>query len=308
MPAELAELLLSLDTQWKVVAGRSKNGLTCKLPVYVRKVGPEQFGLETWSLFCKQLCESGIPTFSSVDALSTLALNQVPRRIHVHGCNQNLDIRGVESADAIEIDCWNERQQRWTWSSELQSNEDLRNFIELCRIATDFQAPIGVRLPVHVHQADLQKSLSAGVDFITLRSGPLQPELNSFANLFAIAKARKACCEAGRPEVNLLVDADIENCVDVPKAIALGASALCVDRLLASTLLEPRISSSTSLLASIEAVASTRRDLSGVTSRVRELEDCLKSAMAMVGAVALSDLRPSMLLATSRVAADLLAE
>ncbi len=212
------------------------------LPFFVRGLRPFAVGT-AWNIFCSLLRQHGIPLFSSVADLHSVAASAVPPRCGIRNINQPLDVAELTTADAFELACCegldavgvrssgsnqNSQRQRWGWSQEFLP-EQLGGFVSAVRQAAGGDTPIGVGLPLGAHVEDLRRALRAGIDFISLTSRFQTLEAD---DVRSVMQCRQLTREMECDDLPILVSPPRINWDQAHKLLALGASAVCIDSLL----------------------------------------------------------------------------
>jgi glutamate synthase domain-containing protein 2/rubredoxin len=118
---------------------------------------------------------------------------------------------------------------------DIRTRDDLKNTVDHLREKTGGK-PIGIKLAAGHVEDDIEITLYAGVDFITIdgRAGgtgaapKVVKNAASVPTIFALARARKALDAAGADHVSLIITGGLRVSSDFVKALAMGADAVAV--------------------------------------------------------------------------------
>ena len=139
----------------------------------------------------------------------------------------------AQSARAVEETAYSRLSHSPTRHPDWVGSDDLPKKVEELREATDWQAPIIVKISAaHVYD-DVQLAAKAGADIVTVEgmeagasTGPaILNEHTGVPGMAAVCQARRALQDLGlEDEVNLILCGGIRSGADVAKALALGAA------------------------------------------------------------------------------------
>lgn len=118
---------------------------------------------------------------------------------------------------------------------DIRTRDDLKNTVDHLRQKTGGK-PIGIKLAAGHLEEDIEITLYAGVDFITIdgRAGgtgaapKVVKNAASVPTIFALARARKTLDAAGAEHVSLIITGGLRVSSDFAKALAMGADAVAV--------------------------------------------------------------------------------
>jgi glutamate synthase domain-containing protein 2 len=118
---------------------------------------------------------------------------------------------------------------------DIQTKEDLKRKVDWLREQSGYK-PIGIKLAAGHIEADLEVSLYAGPDFITIDGRPgatgAAPKFvkrsASIPTIFALCRARKYLDRKGADGVSLLITGGLRISSDFAKALALGADGVAI--------------------------------------------------------------------------------
>ncbi len=224
------------DTSVSLSAEGCERGFQFASPFIVRHLGPAQLG-PAWEVFCRLLRTHGLPLYSSVEALEANPVASVPGRMARRFVDEPFERIELRTADAFEVECRDKEQQNWGWPSELSTTEKLRGLVTAVREAAGGDTPVGLSLPIGASDRDVNRCLDSGVDFLTLvvqGDGPLDA-----ATVGGLVHARRTCRSAGHRLFPLLLDAPVPNVEQAVKLLALGATAVSIDRVLRGAIPKP---------------------------------------------------------------------
>ena len=127
-------------------------------------------------------------------------------------------------------------------------------------------------------------AIHAGVDFLTLEdaSGTSIDE----RTLKHIAIARQTCIQAKHPNLSLMIDVPVNSTEEFLLCLAMGASTVCIDNLLAAHIVEEPVESVSSGMLSgitVGSPPSKKPPLEPVRQQLVELSETLVERLAWCG-------------------------
>ena len=211
------------------IAGEADAGYRMASPFFVRETQPTPWGT-AWPLLCQLLARHGVPMFTPASALGGLPATDAPPRFGLRYAGEPIDADELRTAGLFELACHQRDSVRWGWSAEA-SAELLPDLVRAVRRAAGAAVPIGLGLPLPSHPSDLRHAVDSEADFLTLVSRSRSLDI---ADIVAIRSARRLC-DGIRPQrpPALLVAAPVGRVDHAIKLLALGATAVCIDALLA---------------------------------------------------------------------------
>lgn len=307
MPGEIAGST-QLDTSVVLKTETSGRRVTLGLPVVVRDLGPQMLG-KYWGRVCGLLRQHGVPLHCPLAALDAVTAGEIPLRIGQRHRDVPLDSVELKNSDAFELDLRSGQAnlRDWSWPAELTSPKRLAACVAAVRAAAGGDTPVGVVLPLGAAIVDIKKCLQANVDFLSL-VGLNHQHVDGLA-VQGVVQSRSACVEHGRADLPILVDVPIQQVSDIPKFLALGASAVSVDELIKDELRKTKLRNKqigTGMLAGIANPATEAVDpLSAVADLFVELRSHLEQQMNLCGAQSIVDLSRKHLRAQSQSASQI---
>ena len=193
-----------------------------------------------WPAYCGLLKDSGIPMQARFSELESLSDVNVPQRIVSRGFDEGFELNDLVSADMVLIDCSVTMSGNRCPRLPLETAgwHELKQMVESLRQVVGSGTPIGLGLLAGDVYTDVSNALAARVDFVVLefveRSIPAEAAANHLA--WSVVAARNACAQTGMPAFPIFVDATLTNIDHMVKLLALGASALSIDALMANAL------------------------------------------------------------------------
>lgn len=195
-----------------------------------------------WPAYCGLLKDLGIPLQTTVAALESLSIANVPMRFARRSSDEGFELQELETAEAIEISCVAASPSGRFACMPLETGawHELKQLIECLRDLCSPSTPIGLGLLAGDIHTDIANALAARVDFVILElpahsGAQLTPsELRFLA--WSVVGARLACSQSAAPDFPIYVDAPISSIEDLIKLLALGATAVSIDGLAWSAL------------------------------------------------------------------------
>lgn len=301
------------------------DGLKLPVPLFSRRpaVRPHQVG---WSEFCSLLRRFGIPVYATVTAFESLPAASTPSRFGVRYADYPLEELEITTADAFEIVCRrgavNEIEDLRnrdtellpsTWPLEVRDQSQLISLVALLSDVSGGDTPIGIGLPIGTPSSDIEAAIQCGFDFITLElvdeSIILESALIDLA-AHAVVTAREVARSLGKENYSLFLDLPIDSSERLIRFLALGASAVTVDGLVALVVAEQSQSVSTSLgrgmLSGISAPSvHPRMSFAELEIALQSLLQRLRNVLSTCGCSGLGRFDRTCLLATHSSASKL---
>ncbi|RMF41654.1 MAG: hypothetical protein D6753_09240 [Planctomycetota bacterium] len=247
-----------------------------------------------WPELCAVMHKFGGAVVAPAADLAAVDVSHLPVRIGPVCRDTPLDPDEIGTADLIEFDLRHASNKRWGWPVELESEGKLFAFIEALRIAAGGDVPVGLALPLNCQADELRKVMQSGADFVSLvaeRHDPMQAWV-----LRGIRAARESCVAEGMPDLPLLLDAELDSPWAAFVCLALGASAVTVDAMLAPILAQQTAQQPVSgMLAGIlpDFPAAGRADR--IAALLDEANDQMHELLRLQGVRRLGELSPKCL-------------
>lgn len=306
-------------------------------PYFIRDLGTKGSlgaaeAASAWAPLCSALRQYGIAMFSSVESLSRIPAASVPARWSGRSSDEPFDAVELATADLFEISCMTRARRQWRWPNEI-ALERIDGLLRSVRAAAGGDTPVGLNVPLGCHPSDLQRCLSADIDFISLSSaapravaadsragqaaasratsGPLQTTSFSATELHSIVLCRQMAQQLNRPQLPMLVTAPVLEIEQAHKLLALGASAVSIDHIVRQSLLLDRPPSSheeavgelrfqlPSLPQSV-ATGAKKSDLPHLENQLKHARQTLIELLQSVGASGLDDFNQQCLVSVSQ--------
>jgi hypothetical protein len=332
VPATL-ETLSSLRFQppgslaFQLPAPTGRRVLTRPVPLFSRRP-PLDMRSPLWPAYCQLLKELGIALYASHQSLEQLPVASVPVRFGFRAAAEPLERLELETAEAFELSCALDVNPALEYCEpkpvngatrgpetfpaiplELSHCSEMPALLTAIRELADGSTPVGIGLHAGHVAHDVRWAANAGADFIVLEfPGNLPSQSLAGESLtLAVAHARDTLQQLPRP-LPLLVDAPLSDPEDIGKLLALGATAVSVDQLIAATLPAPARPSplSQGLLSGLAAhVPTPAPDLSAARSRLTQTLDLLRWQIMSAGVRHCSELHVAHLRARSPRMAEL---
>lgn len=233
----------------------SQRAIQLRSPYFIRALGATELGA-AWSPLCNALRQHDIPIFSSVESLDGVPAASVPARWSGRPVDESFNSVELTTADLFEVTCFSRDKRRWTWPSEI-AFERIDSLLRSVRAAAGGDTPVGLSLPLGCHPGDLERCLTADIDFISLNcthtltlpvglqpsstgSGATARALPSgvflAVDLHSIVLCRQMLQQHNRADLPMLVTAPVVDVEQVHKLLALGASAVSIDNIVRQSL------------------------------------------------------------------------
>lgn len=278
-PLRLDRIASPIQPKLTLGIGGSSRKLQLSSPWFIREAPPQQLAA-SWPEFCGLLRSHGIAMFCKGEQLDKLAAASIPVRFSRRRVDQPFSPLELRTADALELDGESSDTDRWGWPPELGELERLPTLIQAIRDATANTVPIGLSLPIGACNADLNWCVQAAVDFVTLVEPAEATPAAEAVLVEGLVRARERFDAAQLQSLPILMVTQLRNTDSALKLIALGASAVCIDRLVHQHLEDPRPDSavvSSGMLGGIHAPASLKVSLHGVEQVLAALNRRLES-------------------------------
>lgn len=291
-----------VDTSVYFRAHASQRKVQFAVPFMLRSPKAQHWD-KLWPEFCSRLGQLGIPVRCPATELSEVPPASVPLRVAVRRCAEAFQLEELHTADLIELDGRHTERNRiqWHWPTELSRTEQLAPLIESVRAAAGGNSPVGIVLPEAANTSDLQAAKAAKADFITLVCTTSRIDT---ALVWSLVQAREICCCEGEPQLPIILDAPVTSAEDAVKCMALGATVVGIDGILAPHVPRPESKptkpSHRSLLTELGAQAhKTDSVIDRIVQTLQHTIDEVVDWHAACGAARVGELDASMLRAAT---------
>jgi hypothetical protein len=214
---------------------------TQPVPFFARR--PPMVSTDTnWPAYCGTLKDFGIPLQTTVPALESLSIANVPVRFARRAVEEGFELHELGTADAIEISCVAAPPHGRFPSMPLETAawHELKQLIECLRDLCGPTTPIGLGLLAGDIYTDISNALAARVDFVILELPSSSSNTLTAAEVsllaWSVAAARLTCNQAGAIHFPVYIDAPLTDSDHFIKLLALGATAVSIDALAWNTL------------------------------------------------------------------------
>ncbi len=304
LPFDIAPL--KVDCTVALSVSGSSRKLQLGAPWFLRQPPQPLLGAD-WPTFCKSMRSYGIPMFCQVQQFDKVPATHVPIRLAKQPIGRPFIPAEVRTADALEIDCFHPRDQRWQWPLELGKQERLKTFVQAIRDATGGLTPIGISLPVGVSSSNLDMCIHADSDFVTFVGGDDGGTSAQAIVLESLTRTRESFRSAG-VDIPILVVAPITNIEHAVKLLALGAAAVCIDGLVKPLIRANRNASASltgNMLGGINIPFQDRSEAVDVEPLLLQLQKGVDSCLRDHGLATLKSLDRSLLRGISQQVCEL---
>ena len=286
----------------------STRRISLSLPVVLRSLEAREVG-KHWGGLCGLLRQNGVALHCPLAALDAVAAGAIPLRIGRRFRDAPLDSVELKNSDAFELDLRSglENQYGWNWPEEITSPKLLAACVSAVRDAAGGDTPIGAVLPLGAAISDLKNCVEADVDYLSL-VGAQRGNVDGLM-VQGVVQARKVCIDQGREDLPIMIDVPVRQVSDIPKLLALGASVVSMDELVAGAVRRANAKLKqlgTGMLAGIATPTAQAADpLAAVVELFAELKSSLWEQMALCHVGEIADLSRSHLRAQSLSAAQI---
>lgn len=318
----------------------SQRAVQLRSPYFVRTLGETELAA-AWGAFCGLLRRHDIPLFSSVESLAVVPAASVPARWSGRSVDEPFQATELTTADLFEVSCLSRHGRQWRWPSEIPSEiageiaaGRIDGLLRSVRAAAGGGIPVGLSIPLGCHPSDLQRCLSADVDFVSLsctpavahsassqasqtaasRSAASELQSGSFlaGELHSIVLCRQISQQLNRPQLPLLVTAPVMDIEQAHKLLALGASAVSIDHIVRQSIALDRLPSQRKEESDLDlpfrlpslpqrgAPVAKQGELPQLESQLKQARQTLVEVLQTVGAGSLSDFNQHCLVSVSQ--------
>lgn len=300
-------------TTVEIDAGHGHAAKRLSWPFIVRNLTSQRMQ-SNWAPFGELLRLRGIPLASTASDFETLSAAEAPLRFGRRLVDAAFDPLEVGSADFLELDC-RDASARWAWPEEICTAggidaAKLSALVAATQAAAGFATPIGLVCPLNASSETIRICVEGQVNFLTFVGDPGQT--SALGLVHSVARAREICTSLGRPLFPLVVDAPIESAREAVVLLALGASVVSCDRLLAALFPPPakrrEPAGNSNLLSSLGAIPGAPKKISlAILDAGRVLDELsseLVSTLNLCGVRDVAEFNREVLRATSASAAS----
>ncbi len=234
--------------------------LQLRSPYFIRALGIAE-AAAAWGPLCSALRRHSIPIFTSAESLAKVPAASVPARWSGRASDEPFQAVELTTADLFEVSCLTRESRQWRWPNEI-AIERIDGLLRSVRAAAGGDTPVGLGVPLGCHPSDLQRCISADIDFISLscaattagaadtrsrhvaasRAANAACDSDDFSatELHSIVLCRQIAQQLSRPQLPMLVSAPVMTIEQAHKLLALGASAVSIDHIVHQSLLLDR--------------------------------------------------------------------
>ena len=219
------------DTSGVLQTASSKAAVRLPLPLVLNSVDSAR-APRRWPKVCELMRKHSVPVYSTASCKHEIPAAAVPVRIAQSSAESHLDSSELMSADVVQVNCWGAESRNLGWPIGVAA-EELAGYIQSLQVAVGGDAPVGMGFRARACPSDIVLAIQAQADFVSLVSR--SPTI-TLPHLVAIRRTREACREAGRADMPIIVSLPVQSIDDVAKLLALGASVVALDAMLAAML------------------------------------------------------------------------
>lgn len=210
------------------ITARSGGGLILPGPLMLVNC-PALEQSSVWMNSCAIMHQQQIAVFAPHEKMAGVQEGSTPMRIAQTFAGEPIDLEDIVTADAIVVNCWQRKTRNSRWPSEADARQ-LGSYLDAIRVASGGSVPVGVGFQVGVCEQDVASAIDAGVDFISVVS---DERFVSIQHVVALRKVRAACLRAGLQDFVVLATLPAVTAEEMLKLVAVGASMVSVDAMLA---------------------------------------------------------------------------
>ncbi|HBE66807.1 MAG TPA: hypothetical protein DDW52_01530 [Planctomycetaceae bacterium] len=205
------------------------------LPTPLILSGTERWKLpNVWQRFCGILQRQQIGVYATEQDFPDVEATDLPIRFANIYAGEPITFSDVTSADAVQVNCWQRGSLNARWPSEAGAAQ-IADYFSAIRAATG-NVPLGVGFRVGTSDADVRTAIDAGADYLCIASNE---RFVSVQHVALLNKMRRACIEADRKEAVIIAELPAARPDEMLKLIAIGASVVALDTMLAPWVPEP---------------------------------------------------------------------
>lgn len=210
------------------IAARSGGGLILPGPLMLVDC-PALEQASVWKNACAVMRQQQVAVFATHEKAPSIEPEAMPIRIAQAFAGEPIDFDDIVTASAIVVNCWQRTTRNSRWPSEADARQ-LGSYLDAIRVASGGSIPVGVGFQVGVCQQDVVSAVEAGVDFLSVVS---DERFVSIQHVVALRKIRSACLAAGGQDFVVLATLPAMTAEEILKLVAVGASMVSVDAMLA---------------------------------------------------------------------------
>jgi hypothetical protein len=209
-------------------------------PLWVRR-SPIASSDVNWAAFCGLLRDSGVLLQTGFSDMESLSDVNVPLRMARRDFDEGFDLSDLTSADTVLLNCVTKSFGIRCSHLPLETSgwHELKQLVESLRQVAQPGTPVGLGMLAGDIYTDVSNALAVRVDYVVLEFGELQGPLDNAALnhlAWGVVAARTACVQSGSPQFPILVDAPLTSVDHLIKLLALGATAVTIDAVIASSM------------------------------------------------------------------------
>lgn len=285
LPEWPTSLSLELGALQAATNATGSKALKLGAPFFARR-SPIASSDVNWPAYCGLFRDMGMLVQTSLAEVEALSDVNVPARMLARSYNEGFELNDFVSADAILIECavLVASQKCSRLPLEINGWHELKLLVESLRQVAGPGKPIGLGMLAGDIYTDVSNALAARVDYVVLEfeTRPAQKAAMDYI-AWGVVAARTACLQSGHPHFPILVDAPVADGEAMVKLLALGASMVAIDTLVADAMPAAAPSSvqvPKGLLSGIGSLpVKATPNVQPVASKLTELSDRLRARL-----------------------------